>query len=303
MSQAIAVIGATGRVGRALQRRFGTARLRGLARTAPIDHDQWDSFIAADRSNVPALTALLDGCAVVIDLCAFDASDSAVLANGWAACKRPPHRLILASSLAERAVSCWHLPIDRDHGLKAEPGPTDAYGMGKRAARLRAEAEISDFGGQVISLLLPQLVAPDDPHARELTYLKDAQSRGLVRLPGSGQQQVCVVSTDDVATIIASLAGDVDLPHPISQWQVAPSQPSTVIELVEALLAGANLSAKLAPMSDLAWRGPHSAGAEVVDGARLRALLPTLTWQPARAAYLALGRQLQSAMSDAGSPQ
>ena len=69
MSRAkIAVLGATGRLGSALQRQWGRQHLLGLARHPPADAAQWAEFVSADRRNTLALQDLLSRCDAVVDL-------------------------------------------------------------------------------------------------------------------------------------------------------------------------------------------------------------------------------------------
>jgi len=289
-----AVIGATGRVGRALQRAVGVGRLAGMARRAPADAPDWQHFGVADRRDVTSLRAVLDGADVAVDLCAFTLGDMSPLLEAWAACARPPRLLLLASSLAERAPERWSTAISPENGLRSEVAPADPYGAGKRSARLAAEATIPGLGGHVITLLLPQLLAIDDPAARERTYLRAARDLGAAQLPGDGQQRPCVVASDDVAHLLVALAsaGVACLQAAgvrTTVLQVAPRRQPSVATLVSALLAGAGLPGAMAPHPEPSWRGPHSGADEVVDASRLRQWLPGLAWIDLEMAYRDLG--------------
>ena len=261
----LVVIGATGRIGRALQRQVGAPALRGLARHAPPDSDAWADFVVADRRDQPALVRLLDGADAVIDLCAFEAADSAALAGAWAACARRPRLVILASSLAERDRARWATPIDPQIGLADAPDPADAYGLGKYAARTSAEAGLSALGASVITLLLPQILAIDDIDARERRYLDDARLLGHAQLPGNGGQRPCIITAEDAAMVMVALAA-ADAVTPtgtqIERFQVAPPVQPRLDELAVALLAGAGMPPRWRPHPDAGWRGPHS-GADI----------------------------------------
>ncbi len=304
----LVVIGATGRIGRALQRRVGCAALRGLARHAPVDSATWADFVQADRRDHAALLRLLDGADVIIDLCAFEAPDSDALVRAWAACARRPRLLILASSLAERSPARWATPIDPQIGLAHEPPPSDAYGLGKRAARTSAETGLSALGAHVITLLLPQVLATDDRDARERRYLDDAQRLGHAQLAGDGQQRPCVITADDAATVMVALAGDAatatSVAAPIERFQVAPPVQPRLDTLVAALLTGAGLPTQRRPHPDADWRGPHSGADELVDGTRLRQRLAASMqvapqWSDLLRAHGELGRRLAAATHQA----
>ncbi len=270
MSTTWAIIGATGRLGRALRARLGDCRVHGLARHEPQPGHGFDRFLVADRRDPAALDSMLDGAQVIVDLCAFDGADVAPLVSAMAACTAPPRLLILASSLAERPVSRWPLPASE---MGDDPPLRDAHGLGKRAART-AFADL--LATPTLTLLLPQLLCTDDPNARERVYVEQALRSGHALLPGNGRQRPAVAPVAGVAQTIVALSSH--------RWtdsevvQVAPPRGPTVIALVEALLSGAGLAPRWQLHEEQGWRGPHSDADEVVHSGRLQQLAPDLSW-------------------------
>ncbi len=276
-----AIIGATGRLGRSLCRALGHERVRGMARQAPAESQSFERFVAADRRDPGALSDLMQGADLIVDLCAQDASDAAPLIEAMLGCQSPPRRLIFASSLAERAVTRW---VEPEADMGADPPLEDEYGLGKRAARLAYQSQLSV---PVLTLLLPQLLSEDDPDARERRYLDDARSLGMALLPGTGRQHPALATTAGVADAIVALAA-----HPGAADEVLHLVPPTgpdVITLVEALLTGAGLPTAWQRHDDSTWRGPHSGADERVNDGRFRELLPGFEWPDPRAAMAALG--------------
>lgn len=282
-----AIIGATGRLGRALSACPGTGAVVGLARNQPATAANWASFIRADRSDHDALCAVLEGAAVVVDLCAFDSADADGLIAAWQAVERPPRLLVFASSLAERPLARWSHP---ESELAADQPPEDSYGLGKRAARLRFEQGLP---APVLSLLLPSLICPDDSAAAERRYLDDARRLGHALVPGSGDQRPAVATVAGVAELLVTLAGQELTDH--IALQVAPGAGPTVAELVEALLGGAGLPPKWQGHPDPGWRGPHSGADEVVDASALQRRLPAFAWPDPLVATARLGAHLAAA--------
>ncbi len=287
----VALVGGTGRLGRALRRALSAAGIpsRALARSPTPEPE----VRAGDRHDPTTLRTFLDGADLAVDLCAFDAADAEALLAAWRACERPPNRLLFVSALAERPAERWRdaLPTDADAleaALSAAP-PTDAYGRGKRTAR---QAFRDALGDRCRTALLPQLFAPDDLDARELRYLRDARDTGSVQLPGTGEQVPCVLHVDLAAQALCAYLQRPDAPPVL---QIAPPPGPTVITLVRALLAGAGVTATLAP--NRSERGPHSAGSERVDAAGARSLLAALPWHTHSAQLVAAHRDLGARFS------
>jgi hypothetical protein len=269
--EVVAILGITGRLGRALQRTGRGRTLVGMARS-----------LGSDRRDRSALVTTLRNAVAVVDLCAFAADDARLLCEVARNIGLQEVPLVFASSLAERPVAAWTQPESAD-----DPPPADAYGQGKRAARLVFEQQ---WPGPVRTLLLPQLVAPDDREAREKRYLEQALQEARVFVPGSGDQRPALAEVDTVAEIVWRL---LDLPAlPTGHLQVAHPHPQPLRVLVQALLDGAGLAAPIVAHPDPAWRGPHSGGDEPVQTDKLANLLPGLTWRDLTAAYQGLGRVL-----------
>ena len=277
----IAVLGATGRLGRAVVAGLGKERVRGLARHAPVDAQDWEGFVVSDRTDATGLHRALAGAAAVVDLCAFDDRDADALCTAARKVGLADVPLVWASSLAERSPASW-----ADLEASDAVGVSDSYGTGKLAAR---KAFVADWPGPTCGLLLPQLVALDDANARELAYLHDARALGFARLPGTGAQRPALAPLAAVAAAIVRLVSLLPLPPSLA---LSHPQPQPLTLLVSALLAGARLPTRTAPHPDPHWRGPHSAGDETVDLRHQQALLPDLAWPDLLVSYRELGRRL-----------
>ncbi|MBP48240.1 MAG: hypothetical protein CMH53_09920 [Myxococcales bacterium] len=292
-SPIIAVIGATGRVGRAIGRLGDGVHLIGCARHEPtgeesasdLGYEQMHVLSRLDRSR---LTEFIAPASAVIDLCAFGAQDIESL-NASVDVGGPRH-LVIASSLAERPLESW---ADEEHETwDDEPISGGEYGQGKRLVRQIAERYWLEAGRSVTTVLLPQIVAPDDAHAAELAYLREARSSGMVTLSGSGEQRPCVATTAQAAAALLGLALSTEASESVARYQLAPRASPKLSELVEALLQGAQVKARL--QGGRSGRGPHSGASEVVDAARLRARIPQLDWSQSSVlrAYVELGQRL-----------
>lgn len=272
MAQRVAVLGVTGRLGRALVRTLGPQNVQGLSRT--VGQPGLAAHVCADRRDRAALAEVVAGADAIIDLCGFDGDDGAALASVVG--KVP---VVFASALAERPCAVWG-----DEAADSA-APLDPYGQGK----LDAVTALREAGGRVLSLRLPQLIAPDDPRPRESGYLQDCDQLGHALLPGTGEQLPALAGTDQVAQLILSLLELPDWPEGI---QVAHPRPRPLAALVRALLRGAGRPPAVQPHPDPRWRGPHSGGSERVDTRRLTALVPDLAWPELEDSYFALGQRL-----------
>jgi len=272
MMQRVAVLGVTGRLGRAVVRALGPERVLGLSRSAGLG--ELARHVRADRRDPSALAAVVDGADAVIDLCGFDSADGVALGR---VARHVP--VVFVSALAER-----HYPVWGDESALSAT-PLDPYGQGKREAL----AALQDAGCRVTSLRLPQLIALDDARPRELSYLTDCDRLGYAQIPGSGRQLPALAGVDEVAKIICQL---LSLPSWPEGLQVAHPRPVALEPLVQALLRGAGRPTVVQPHPDRNWRGPHSTGDERVDTGRLRALLPDLEWPDLLDSYVRLGQVL-----------
>ena len=281
MTTSWAIIGATGRLGRALCEQLSANPITGLARNKPSSTQPFKRFIVADCRSPAALSEALQDADIVVHLCAFGREDALSLARAIAVLPRPPRLVVLASSLAERPPERWQTG---EHEIEKDPPLEDEYGLGKQAARQTLEAQ-SDV--PVLSLLLPQLASGDDQTAREIDYLRDAQTLGYAQVAGDGTQRPALTTTVAVAGLIATLCA---LPTPPDgPLHVAPRRGPTVAQLVEALLDGAGLPRRWKPHPNPGWRGPHSGASEEVLADRLHSLLPRWHWPDPLPTYTALG--------------
>ncbi len=275
----IAVVGASGRIGRAVIRRLGAPAVSGLDRSPGPGVGALGRHVRGDRHDAAALAAAVDGCRVVIDTCCFDERDADALLDGLDRARGAtalPIRVVSLSSLAERPSQRWQMaestcgdPTER--ALLAASG--EPYGLGKRAARERLEAAMP---GRVISLLLPSVLVEDDAGSRLLGYLQDSGRGGAALIAGTGRQRLSIAPAAGVAEVIAAIVADPIFPA--GALHVAPPTPVVLGSLVEALLVGAGLAPRWLRHPDPAWRGPHSGGDELVMTDRLQSLLPALTW-------------------------
>jgi MoaA/NifB/PqqE/SkfB family radical SAM enzyme len=235
----------------------------------------------AQRTDLSALSRIVDGADVVIDLLAFCESDAELLLRAIAAAGSPPKQLIFASTVAEQGRA------DFGSAEASNWEPDDDYGRGKRAARQRFER---DFPGVVHSLILPRLVAEVDWGRREYPYI-EAAAEGVVLLGSDLNTSQVVAPVDGVAAVIRLLCEDPNAVAP-GLLNVGPPQAMTVGDAVNALLAGARLRAELRRHPDRQWRGPHGGGPELLDTDRLQQCFPFLEWPDPGAVYRNLGAWL-----------
>ena len=281
VAERIAVVGATGRLGRALGRLGSDAVQLGVGRH-PTEA-AWPEFVVGDAGLGVTWDSVFKRADAVIHLCAFDAADAAV------ACDQAEKSgfsgpLLFASSLAERPPALWTTPATA--AASDDPWPDDSYGQGKRRARAIFEQR---WPGAVVSLLLPGIVAADDLRSPFASYIDQARAEGGALLPGSGQQQLGHVTAGDVAAICVRL---LTTSAPSGPLQVGPRAPQPLVGLVTALLIGAGTPAEVQPHPDPTWRGPHSGADEIANTARLQAALGDFAWADLRQEYAALGRNL-----------
>ncbi|MBM4343838.1 MAG: NAD(P)-dependent oxidoreductase [Deltaproteobacteria bacterium] len=267
----IAVLGASGRLGRAVVPALGGARVLGVGRRGA---DTWvRAWYFVDRRDRDGLRIVLDQADAIVDLCGFGRDDAQVLLD---VCPRPIP-LVFASSLAERDPAHWSRPL-ADLG----PEPADGYGQTKRHA---SDLLLAHWPGPLLVALLPQLLSLDDRGERALEYLRQAEATGAVRLPGTGEQRPAVLEVASVAAVFALW-----LAHPQGRTRVqfGHPQPQPLRALVAALLQGAEVQAEL---RHGAQRGPHSAGDEHLDIGALRLLVPEFAPRSLDDAFAELGRR------------
>lgn len=282
--QRIAVLGATGRLGRALQLRLADQRLIGLARR-PADgvaaQGPTLTLHLGDRRDPRVLAPLLAEADAVVDLCGFDAADAAALLEAAQLAGRRDLALVACSSLAERPWSHWGRAEDLD-----APLPDDGYGRDKRRY---SQALLDRWPGACLALLLPNLVETAPPDPRLQAWWRQARASGVAEVPGDGDQRPALLTTALAADLIARLLGP-----PLAargRLAVAVPAPPTVGELAEALFAAMRPTPRLQRGGP---RGLFSAGAEPVALGKLAATLPDYPWPSLSAALRQLGDQLQT---------
>ncbi len=268
----VALLGATGRLGRAVVRQRSAHAIVGLARSGGCE-------IAGDRNRPELLRQLLHDKDTVIDLCAFVPQDAQLLCDAAKGLNLQDIPLVFASSIAARWVQDWPTPIAADEAL-----PHDAYGRDKA---LTAQVFARHWPGPVCTLLLPQIVALDDASARELAYLRDAKQYGYARISGDGAQKVALVDADTAAQIIWQ-ALQLRLNATL---QLAIAHELPLHALVLALLEGAGLPAKWRALGNA--RGPHSQRDEIVDLSQFHEHFPQQKWPDLLDLHRQLGARLQ----------
>ena len=151
-------------------------------------------------------------------------------------------RYVLVSSGQVYLVAAERRPPSReaDGGLPlmAEPpaGTRDhaewLYGVGKREAEARLRERSASRGGADLVLRLPVVQGAGDPTRRLWAYLERIRDGGPLLLPGGGGQPVRFVWAEDVARVIASLAGGANPPG--RTYNLAqPDEPSLAEFLAE----------------------------------------------------------------------
>ena len=269
----IAVLGASGRLGRAVVQALGPHRVVGFGHSTP--HPQVARWLAGDRRDAVALQQALAGVVGIVDLCGFEGADGQALVTAAMAVGGDQLPLIVASSLAERTPELWARPE-----TELGPLPRDAYGAGKRAL---SDHCLAHWRGPCLIALLPQLLIADDPEERALAYLATGQ-RTSVAVAGSGQQRPATVAACDVAHLFARW---LERPQPSGRVQISHPQPLPLTDLVAALLIGAGQNLPIQPG---ATRGPHSGGDETLDLGQQARLWPDYPWLPLTEEFASLGR-------------
>lgn len=260
--RSIAVLGATGRIGRPLVAGAAAAGVQvyGLARRTPASVEGFARWVEGERRDPAAVARAIDGADAVIDLCAFDTADADALVAAWEQLATPPRRWVFASSMAERPIARWAQHPADFRALDAEPAPADGYGAGKRRVRQRVAAALVPRGVAVVALLLPQVW---DAAALQ------GRRQGAGGSAASAQGRPCVVVVETVVAALLALASDrADVAGP---WQLAPAMRPERAALLAAT-GGVDV---------------FSSGDEPVDGAPLRAAFPALPWPDLGAAIAA----------------
>lgn len=278
ISERIILLGATGRLGRALQTRLRGHQLIGLARR-PQRVEPSMTLEIGDRRDTALLARLIDRADLVVDLCGFDALDALALLDATQLANRTELPLIACSSLAERPWSQWNQPE-----TAASPLPEDSYGRNKR---LYSQALIDHWRGPCLALLLPNLLetSPVDPRLQQ--WWQQTRASGVATVPGDGSQKTALLTSDLTADLIALLGGH---PTPLrGRLALAVPQPPAVLHLAQALFAAMDPPPLLKPGGP---QGIFSAGPEPVHLQRQAELLPDYPWPDLLDLMRQLGQRL-----------
>lgn len=266
------VLGATGRLGRAIGRLGVAGRWMGVARRPPHHAMPWQDFAAAARQELGQWQHGLEQADAILDLCAFDAADAAMLVEAAAKVGRYP-RLVVASSIADRPVAMWSRA---DDAATPWPEPSDTYGFGKRAM---AEYLRTHWRGPLVIARLPMLLAADAADDRAATWLHAMVAQGHVDVGGDGQHRPAWLDTDTAAALLGRLAeqahvdGTVTLGHPA---------PARARDLAAAL--GPALGVPLAVRTGQRG-GILGGGDEPLEVGKMLQLWPALQWRSAEAMW------------------
>lgn len=258
------VIGATGRLGRAVLRSLGTQPVTAVARRPPNHRSSGVTWLAIDCGDVAAMTQAVSGTRWVLHLTLSGQPEVDALLSATAGLAERP-RLVVASTIAERPLSSWSGPDD----LQA-PMPTDEYG---RARRMASDTLLAQWPSAAVALL-PQLLVADDPSDRLALWAHQAR-QGVVQVPGTGEQRPALLDVDDAAGLLLDLCrrpqvwGRLTLGHP---------RPVRAIELARAV-AQATGSPE-ASYATGATNRAVSAGSEPLGLDRQGQLWPSRQWMP-----------------------
>lgn len=278
ISERIILLGATGRLGRALQTRLRGHQLIGLARR-PQGVEPSMALELGDRRDTALLARLVERADLIVDLCGFDALDAQALIDAAQLANRSDLPLIACSSLAERPWSQWNQPE-----AAASPLPQDGYGRNKR---LYSQALIDHWPGPCLVLLLPNLLETSPVDPRLLRWWQQARATGVAEVPGDGSQKTALLTSDLAADLIALLGGH---PPPLrGRLALAVPHPPAVLDLAQALFLAMDPPPRLKPGGP---QGIFSAGPEPVNLQRQAELLPAYPWPDLLELMRQLGQRL-----------
>jgi nucleoside-diphosphate-sugar epimerase len=203
-------------------------------------------WIEADRTDVQALAGALRGerFDLAVDFLAFRGDD---VDQALSLPSTGIDRYVLISTGQVYLVATERRPPSREaDGLlplmpEPPPGTRDhdqwEYGTGKREAEARLFGRTAARGGADLVLRLPVVQGAGDPTRRLWAYLERLLDGGPLLLPGGGDHPVRFVWAEDVARVIASLAGGAAPPG--RAYNLAqPDEPSlrALIEAAAGLL-------------------------------------------------------------------
>lgn len=196
----------------------------------------------ADRSDAAALADALRGerFDLAVDFLAYDGSD---VERALALPALLGARYVLVSTGQVYLVATERHPPSREEDgdlpLMPEPpaGTRDhanwVYGRGKREAEACLRAAAAARGGRDLVLRLPVVQGANDGSRRLWAYLERLLDGGPLLLPDGGTNPARFVWAEDVARVLASLAGGLEPPGRVYNLAM-PDEPR-----LRDLLAGA----------------------------------------------------------------
>ncbi len=249
----VLLLGGSGLLGapaaRALREAGHEVAVASRGRHAPVEGVR---RVAVDRTDPRSLASALRGerFDLAVDFLAFRGADvDAVLSLPSTAIDR----YVLVSSgqvylvAAERPVPSRESDANLPLGAEPPVGTRDhdewAYGVGKREAEGRLAARSGARRGADLVLRLPVVQGAGDPSRRLWAYLQRLLDGGPLLLPGGGAHPVRFIWAEDVARVIAALAGGAS-PHGRVYNLAQPDEPS-LRELVGAAAALLGREARL----------------------------------------------------------
>lgn len=220
--------------------------------------------VEADRAGGAAFTAPLRGerFDLAVDFLAFD---GAAVEQALALPALADARYALASTGQVYLVANERRPPSReaDGELPLSPEPPEGtrdhanwvYGRGKREAEASLRARAAARGGRDVVLRLPVVQGANDGTRRLWAYLERLRDGGPLLLPGGGLDPVRFVWAEDVARVLASLAGG--LSPAGSVYNLAQPDEPTLRDLLERAASALGVAPRFVPCdaADLAGFG------------------------------------------------
>lgn len=216
-------------------------RAGGAAFAAPLRGERFDlvvDFLAYDGAAVEqvlALPALADARYALVST-----GQVYLVANE----RRPPSR-----------EADGELPLMPEPPAGTRDHANWVYGRGKREAEASLRAHAAARGGRDVVLRLPVVQGAGDGTRRLWAYLERLRDGGPLLLPGGGLDPVRFVWAEDVARLLASLAGG--LSPAGSVYNLAQPDEPPLRELLERAAAALGVAARFVSCdeADLAGEG------------------------------------------------
>lgn len=220
--------------------------------------------VEGEREDSGALARAAEAarCDLVVDLLAYDgaAVDQVLALPALAAA-----RYVLISTGQVYLVANERRPPSReaDGDLPLMPEPPEGtrdhanwvYGRGKREAEAALRAHAAARGRRDVVLRLPVVQGANDGTRRLWAYLERMRDGGPLLLPGGGLDPVRFVWAEDVARVLASLAGG--LSPAGSVYNLAQPDEPALRDLLERAASAVGVAPRFVPCgeADLAAAG------------------------------------------------